>query len=117
MINNINRYHILFILYLIIIIIFKFVNKSFYRFILTFSIALLVLYFFKITKKDILIYLLLTLFAIIIEIIFIKFFNKTWFYYEKEFFVIPYWLISLWFCAIIFLIEMYKLISKSNILF
>ena len=105
-----NRYLILLLFYLIFISIFKYIKNSFYRFLLITLLALLSLYIFKINKKNILIYILLTFFAILTEIIFIKYFYKTWFYYKKELIVIPFWLISLWFCAIVFIIEIYKIL-------
>ena len=107
-----SRLYLLPLFYLFVIIIFKFIENSLYRFLLLSILACYCLYLFKIKKNIILIYLFITLLAIIVEIIFIKFFKKTWYYYNKELFVIPYWLVSLWLCAIIFIIENYKLSIK-----
>ncbi len=107
-----SRLYLLPLFYLFVIIIFKFIENSLYRFLLLSILACYCLYLFKIKKNIILIYLFITLLAIIIEIIFIKFFKTTWYYYNKELFVIPYWLVSLWLCAIIFFIEIYKLSIK-----
>ncbi len=105
------KYIIILIFYIIILAIFKYINNSYYRFILLSILAFIILYILKINKKYIFIYLLLSFFAVFTEIIFIKYFYKTWFYHKNEFLNIPYWLFPLWLCCITFIIELYNIIK------
>lgn len=107
---------LLFIFYIIILSLFYFIVDSNLRFIILFIIILLIIYIYQINYKYLFIYIFLTFIAILTEIIFIKYLKITWFYYKKELFVIPYWLILLWFLGITLIIEFYKIIIlKINI--
>lgn len=109
-IANINLYNII-LIYISILLIFKYIENSYYRFFALLLISLYLIYLFKIKTKILYFYIIITLLFVLSEIIFIQYFNNTWFYYNKELINIPIWLITLWFIAITFIFELYKILT------
>ena len=109
-IANINLYNII-LIYIVILLIFKYIENSYYRFFALLLISLYLIYLFKIKTKILYFYIIITLLFVLSEIIFIQYFNNTWFYYNKELINIPIWLITLWFIAITFIFELYKILT------
>lgn len=109
-IANINLYNII-LIYIVILLIFKYIENSYYRFFALLLISLYLIYLFKIKTKILYFYIIITLLFVLSEIIFIQYFNNTWFYYNKELINIPIWLITLWFITITFIFELYKILT------
>lgn len=109
-INNINLYNII-ILYIVILLIFKYIENSYHRFFALLLISFYLIYLFKIKTKVLYFYIIITLFCVFTEIIFILYFDNTWFYYNKELINVPIWLITLWFIAISFVFELFKILT------
>jgi len=109
-IANINLYNII-LIYISILLIFKYIENSYYRFFALLLISLYLIYLFKIKTKILYFYIIITLLCVLSEIIFIQYFNNTWFYYNKQLINVPIWLITLWFIAITFIFELYKILT------
>lgn len=107
---DINFYNII-ILYIVILLIFKYIENSYYRFFALLLISFYLIYLFKIKTKVLYFYIIITLFCVLTEIIFIQYFNNTWFYYNKELINVPIWLTTLCFIAITFVFELFKILT------
>lgn len=107
---DINFYNII-ILYIVILLIFKYIENSYYRFFALLLISIYLIYLFKIKTKILYFYIIITLFCVFTEILFIQYFNNTMFYYNKELINVPIWLTTLCFIAITFVFELFKILT------
>ena len=93
------------IIYILLLLIFYKINNKNMRFIYLSLIYLLCIYLFNIVNKTSFLYVIIAAACVITESIYITFFSETWKYINPDIINIPYWLISLWSIAIIFIVE------------
>ena len=104
------KYTIYFIIiYLLVLLIFYKYKNDINRFI---NILLLfILSYYLIGSDNILISILIGTLAVFQEMIFIFMFKNSWYYYQNNFFNVPYYLFPLWWLTCYFMFNRNKFIS------
>ena len=93
------------LIYILLLLVFFYINDNSIRFIVTSLIYLLSIFIFNIEYKYGILFVLMEIGCVITESIYITFFNKTWKYLNSDIINIPYWLIPLWSTAIVLIVE------------
>ena len=99
-------------IYTLLLFIFYFVNDKYYRLIYTIIIYMLCITIFNINYKLSIVYVIIALWCVITESIYINFISETWKYNNPDIISIPLWLIFIWSIAILLIINIIDVIDK-----
>ena len=99
-------------IYTLLLFIFYFVNDKYYRLIYTIIIYMLCITIFNINYKLSIVYVIIALWCVITESIYINFISETWKYNNPDIISIPLWLIFIWSIAILLIINIIDIIDK-----
>lgn len=100
-------------IYITLLLLFYLIHNNNKRLLIVSILCIISVLLFHIDLKKIIFILIIAISCVITESIYVNFFMNTWQYKHKNIINIPYWLIPLWFIAILFIIKLIKLYDKN----